>query len=228
MSTRTLSVSLPSDALYVSGTVNDVAVTWTHTEGNTWEAVAARADDDVYRVSLTIINSMGTATTASMTLYYGLHLITDRTSADVSRTEYLDGKWVGGAWRGTTDELSEWMSDLRGAYNASDLNRVGAAVNYVAGRLESCGYRADVSPKTDWSMEDIPLPGQAERYLSDIATLRGQFQLLHTTPPVPDSMGGMTHIEANNIEKILEDVDRLLTNSTLAQCYCGELYAGEV
>ena len=40
MSTRTLSVSLPSDALYVSGTVNDVAVTWTHTEGNTWEAVA--------------------------------------------------------------------------------------------------------------------------------------------------------------------------------------------
>lgn len=41
MSTRTLSVSLPSDALYVSGTVNDVAVTWTNTEGNTWEAVAA-------------------------------------------------------------------------------------------------------------------------------------------------------------------------------------------
>ena len=76
MSTRTLSVSLPSDALYVSGTVNDVAVTWTNTEGNTWEAVAARADDDVYRVSLTIINSLGTATTTSMTLYYGLHLIT--------------------------------------------------------------------------------------------------------------------------------------------------------
>ena len=41
-------------------------------------------------------------------------------------------------------------------------------------------------------------------------------------------MGGMTYIEANNIEKILEDVDRLLTNSILAQCYCGELYAGEV
>ena len=190
--------------------------------------MAARADDDVYRVSLTIINSLGTATTASMTLYYGLHLITDRTSADVSRTEYLNGKWVGGAWRGTTDELSEWMSDLRGAYNASDLNRVGAAVSYVAGRLDSCGYRADVSPKTDWSMEDIPVPGQAERYLADIATLRGQFQLLSTTPPVPDSMDGMTYIEANNIEKILEDVDWLLTNSILAQCYCGELYAGEV
>ena len=38
----------------------------------------------------------------------------------------------------------------------------------------------------------------------------------------------VTYIEANNIEKILEDVDRLLTNSILAQCYCGELYAGEV
>ena len=98
----------------------------------------------------------------------------------------------------------------------------------IRDRLESCGYRADVSPKTDWSMEDIPLPGQAERYLADIATLRGQFQLLSATPPIPDSMDGMTYIEANNIEKILEDVDWLLTNSILAQCYCGELYAGEV
>lgn len=161
MSTRTLSVSLPSDALYVSGTVNDVAVTWTNTEGNTWEAVAARADDDVYRVSLTIINSLGTATTTSMTLYYGLHLITDRTSADVSRAAYLDGKWVGGEWRGTAAELAEWMSDLRGAYNASDLNRVGAAVNYVAGRLESCGYRRTCRPRPIGLWRTSRLPGQA-------------------------------------------------------------------
>ena len=32
----------------------------------------------------------------------------------------------------TAAELSEWQIDLKGAYNASDLNRVGAAVAYVA------------------------------------------------------------------------------------------------
>ena len=41
-------------------------------------------------------------------------------------------------------------------------------------------------------------------------------------------MEGLTHTEANDIEKILLDVDELITNMTAAYYYSGELYGGEV
>lgn len=229
MSTRTLTVSLPGDSLYVSGTVNGTAVTWTNTEGTTWEAVAVRSADDVYRVELTIINSLGTANSASLTLYYGLHLVTDRTPADVHRAVQLNGKWVDHTWTGTTEELAEWSAGLKGAYNASDMNRVGAAMRYVRDRLAACGCDTiAISPKTDWTDAGEPTESQLARYLSDLSALRGALAVLDATPPVPETMEHLTYWEANDIEKILEDVDALITKLMQAWFYCGEIFAGEV
>ena len=75
-------------------------------------------------------------------------LVTDRTQADVD------------------------ARNDKGTYNASDLNRVGAAVAYVAGRLLECGTSVDVSPKQDWPESDTPTASQMERYRSDVAALR--------------------------------------------------------
>ena len=225
MNMQTLSVTLPASTLYVSGTVNGTAATWTNTEGNTWEAVADRASNDIYLVELTIIDSQGQSTTVSLTLYYGLHLITDRTEADVERLKALCAK----GWTGMSDaEKEEWLSGLKGAYNAADLNRVGSAVEYVAGRLREFGYAAAVNPKKDWTTENIPTPEQMERYLTDVATLRSALAVLPTTPETPADMEKLTYTEANNIEKILEDVDLLLTYMAQAWYYSGDVYAGEV
>lgn len=204
MSTRTLTTTLPSGTLYVSGTVNGVSTTWTNTEGNTWETVAERSPQDVYVVALTIINQLGAATETTFTLYYGLHLVTDRTQADVN------------------------AGNAKGTYNASDLNRVGAAMNYVADRLLAAGYDPHISPKTDWKETDYPTPQTMERYLGDLAELRGQFSVMQITPTVPKDMVNLTYQEANDIERILEDVDALITNIMAGWFYSGELYAGEV
>ena len=212
MSTRTLTTTLPSDTLYVSGTVNGISTTWTNTEGNTWETVAERSPQDVYVVALTIINQLGTATETTFTLYYGLHLVTDRTQADVD------------------------AGNAKGTYNASDLNRVGAAMNYVADRLRAAGYDPHISPKTDWKDEDWMDPAAQAVYLGDLAELRKQFTMLQSTPEVPprilataiNSGDGLTYGWANDIERILEDVDALITNIIAGWYYSGELYAGEV
>ena len=45
--------------------------------------------DETYRVAITAVNAAGVATPFALTLYYGLHLITDRTQADVSRVSIL-------------------------------------------------------------------------------------------------------------------------------------------
>lgn len=204
MSAQVLSVSLPSEIIYVSGTVNGTAYTWTLIEG-AWTATVERAADDTYAVALTAVTAAGVSTNYALTLYYGLlSLITDRTRADVEN------------------------KTNKGFYNASDLNRVGAAVQYVAERFAAQGYAVAVSPKTDWLASDIPTSSELETYRQNIATLRALLAVMPTTPEAPDSMAGLTYTEANSIEQILLDLDTLLTNAALAWYQSGEIYAGEV
>lgn len=116
----------------------------------------------------------------------------------------------------------------KGTYNASDLNRVAAAMNYVAGRLESAGYDPHISPKTGWKDNDWVDPTAQYVYLGYLAEFRSQFPMMQTTPPVPNDMEKLTYQEANDIEKILEDIDRLLANASQAWFYSGDIYASEV
>ena len=157
-----------------------------------------------------------------------INLITDRTQEDVNRALYLRSKWVGGAWTGTQDELAEWNTDLKGSYNASDLNRVGNAMLYLAERMNACGYSVTVSPKPDFAEGYAPKESEMDQYLADLSMLRGVLPLPESTPEVPDDMKELTYIEANNIEQILFDMDRLLTNMSMAWFYSGDLYSGEI
>ena len=52
--------------------------------------------------------------------------------------------------------------------------------------------------------------------------------VLPTTPDKPDSMELLDHIKANNIEKILVDINKLLKNMPSAWVYSGEVECGEV
>ena len=127
-------------------------------------------------------------------------------------------------------DISTLVTD-RGAgtyYNASDLNRVGAAVQYIAERFTAQGYAVTVHPKTDWTEKAIPTASELETYRQNIATLRALIAVLKSTPETPETMRFLDYIKANDIERILLDLDTLLTNAALAWYQSGELYAGEV
>ena len=155
---------------------------------------------------------------ATTLIYYAapenpiLYLVTDRTAADVN------------------------AGNDKGTYKASDLNRVGAAMNYVAARLREQGYDPHISPKTDWMDGEWVTPADEAVYLVDLAELRKQFALYETTPEVPprilataiNSGDGLTYVWANDIEQILMDIDALLTNIAAGWLYSGEIYSGEV
>lgn len=225
MSTQVLSVSLPSEIIYVSGTVNGVSQTWTLVEGS-WQTVAERAADDVYRVSLTAVNALGTSASYEFTLYYGvLHLITDRTQADVDALNALLAKPMS-QW--TAAEKAALLGGMKGAYNASDLNRVGAAVSYLAGKLHALGYAVSVSVKQDWANSDSPTDGDMEVYRDNVAALRAVLAVFADTPATPEDLVRLTWREANDIEKILVDVDQLIQNLQRSWYYSGEVCAGEV
>lgn len=167
-------------------------------------------------------------------------LITDRTAADVSRVKTIAAK----AWTGMTDaEKNEWSAGIKGAYNASDLNRVGAASEDLASKFRVVGYtlpgyarirvardesESDALDPYTWYVSDVPTATQMEQYLRNIETLRSRITAVETTPETPESMAGLTVDKANAIEQILIDTDTLLARSQQAVYYSGELYAGEV
>ena len=153
--------------------------------------------------ALTAYNDAGESAAAALTVILRLDLITDRTRADVENE---------------TD---------KGFYNASDLNRVGAAVEYIAGRFTALGYACPVTVKKDWLTSDAPTASQLETYRQNIVTLRSRIAVMASTPETPASMAGLDYVKANNIEQILLDLDALITNITKSWYFSGELYAGE-
>lgn len=134
----------------------------------------------------------------------GLYLVTNRTAEDVL------------------------LGNSKGVYGVEDLNRVGNAVLYVASRLKAAGNALKVDPKTDWVEEDIPTVEQMNHYLKQVRNIRSVLSVYRTTPYAPADMVNLTHGKANDIEKILLDVDQLITSMIAAYYYSGELYGGEV
>lgn len=202
--TQTVRVSIPGSPIYVSGTVNSVPVVWTLAQENTWEAEAEKSPDGIYKVSLSAIDSMGNATNAEMTLYEGvLALITDRKASDIGRNE-------------------------KGYYNASDLNRVGFAVEYLDKRLYDLGYSVEVSPKKDWTMEDIPSMAQMEHYLEDISAIKSMLNRINgEAPEPPETMRFLRWNKANDIEQILVNLEENLNRIPPGYFYSNEIFAGE-
>lgn len=155
-------------------------------------------------------------------------LIFDRTQEDVDRVYALKQKILnGGLTSLTAEEKTEYMGGMRGAYNATDLNRVGQAVSYLADRFtdlpgELEAYREEkgvaddelyhvpydpstvvVSPKQDWTVADIPTNSQVQTYLNNLLVLRRQLILPADAPVVPTSLNNLTFDTANQIEYLL-------------------------
>ncbi len=227
---QTISVNLPASTIYVSGTVNGIEKTWTNVSGNTWETTAEISEDGKYIVRLTLISASGATSQQSLTLYYGVvSLITDRNLADVMRVQELASISYS---QMTGEEKAEWDSDLKGAYNASDFNRVESAVAYLAGLLRALpddlkAYASEkvvawdkffnvpydaasvvVDTKTDWKMTDIQTPQDMARYLDNVAFLRGVIE--YATATLPATMDNLAWQGANAIEQVLVDLDEAI------------------
>ena len=145
-------------------------------------------------------------------------LVTDRTQADVERVRELAAKGFSAM---TSDEQAEWLAGMKGAYNASDLNRVGTALNYLAGRLASiCGKSITWTAKTDWAVTDIITASQAEAYRKQVQSIRDALAYPAGTPDAPE-LGRLNYTGANDIERILKLCEDLIVNVAKAFRHTG-------
>lgn len=158
-----------------------------------------------YEVQITVSDFDGNETAISFGYKY-LVLITDRTQADVDYAKSLS-----------------WTADTKGAYNASDLNRVEMAVEYMSRRLGA--YNFHPITKTDWTIPDIPTINDMMRYLRNVTTIR---DTLPTHSHLPDTMVGLDYTGANEIEQAIIDTDNLLNDIAVQYFYSGEIYGGDI
>lgn len=155
------------------------------------------------------------------------NLITDRTQADFERWRTLRDK---GFAKMTAEERAEFAGDMKGAYNASDMNRVGGALNYVRDRLTAAGYLfgSEFEARENWAANEIPTAEQLTAYLKAVEVIRAAMSRYATTPATPGNSGGLTISQANDIERILLDVDELITKMRAARYFFNDLYCGEI
>lgn len=132
-------------------------------------------------------------------------LVTDRTAADVT------------------------AKNAKGAYIASDLNRVNAAMEDLRAKLIARGYANPYVPvyaedgRTEWEKEDTPTAEQLEAYLANVRRIR---ESLHSDAPLaPASMRKLSHSGANDIEEILLETEQLLPLIDKSMVMSGEAMA---
>lgn len=128
----------------------------------------------------------------------------------------------------------ETLVTNRGAgasYNALDLNRVNEAFVYLRDKMNGeFGFNLDLFIKTDWTRYDLGQIGAQslmEAYRQNVVKIRAAITQRATTPQAPSSMRFLNHQGANDIERILQDVEWLLVNAAAAWHFSGEIYGGE-
>lgn len=154
---------------------------------------------------------------------YMIRLVTDRTQADADQVLALCAR---GYARWTEEERAWWASArcLRSSYDSRDLNRVGSAVEWLAGELRRRGYLAEVRPEAGWTARDAPTRSRMEAYLSGVETVRAAQGL--EMPEIPGTMAGLTIDGANRIERALVKVDAVFPK--YAAWTAGEITCGGV
>ena len=158
--------------------------------------------------------------------------VTDRTAADVAYLQTLKAKIQ--SRTASASELAEWLAGLKGAYNASDMNRVGEDIDYlytlmqtvpatISAYLESIGVAPDekfvpsidlpaaLTPMTDWTSVDIPTAAQLAEYLGTVLALRDAVAL-GNPPNFPASMAALDYRGANAIEQLLVNINAYLVD----------------
>ena len=136
-------------------------------------------------------------------------MITDRTQSDVTNLN-IDSSTAS-----------------KGAYNYTDLNRVEAKVKELNDLLVSYNYMSALTTKLNWAITDKFNVNDSTRYLNNIKAIRNALATYTTTPQVPSTMANLTYQKANDIEKILVDIEHLLISMENWFVYSGVANSGQ-
>lgn len=109
-------------------------------------------------------------------------------------------------------------------YDVSDLNRVGHNVQYLTQTLISYGYSVTTTPKTNWTKGDLFWEDELEIYRQNVQNLKTAY---YGTTLLPSTMDKLDHTGANNIEKLLAELEERISRMEQSFIHTGTFYVGQ-
>lgn len=152
------------------------------------------------------------------------NLIYDRTQEDVQRRKTLHDKIANGT--ATASEIAEWNTDaLKGAYNYTDLNRVGTLLTLIKSLSDEIGMALILpySVVTNYSRVNLPTGSDVAHILANVQAVKSTYQHWIQTE-VPNTI--KTVDGANAIEWVLAQVEPIIDGTKNEYRYSGFEYAG--
>lgn len=100
----------------------------------------------------------------------------------------------------------------KGTYNAADLNRIKSACIEIADALTAAEIPVTLTTWTraTWTLANIPTDTDLDVFLENVGKLKAAIP--NASPAVPASYAYLTYEKANDIEKILYEVEKALNN----------------
>lgn len=137
-------------------------------------------------------------------------LVTDRSPSDLELLRDL-----------LSTPMSDWTAEQlaafnqaasKGAYNYTDLNRVTACMDYLAGVFQGLGYAVPgyIQQGITWADDSVPTASQMAQYLANVQALQDVITGAYTVS-LPSGMALLTYVGANNIEQLLAETNAYLT-----------------
>lgn len=117
----------------------------------------------------------------------------------------------------------------KGNYNVSDFKRIQDWQIYIKEKLNEMGYYVPALwIHEEWDIDYLPRLSEINKIKNNLQILKDSFYDIPNTPEVPSqSRNAINFGEANDIEKIMVDMDLLIQKIELAYRYADFLFAGE-
>lgn len=118
-------------------------------------------------------------------------------------------------------------SELKGALNVSDLNRIENNVEWLHEQLYAYGYSNLVDVKTDWVNTDFIYLDDIDRIRQNVLNLVNAYYDLAESPTIVLGQEPLSYTHINDIEKVIFDIDSILNRMIEYFRISGTFVAGQ-
>lgn len=138
----------------------------------------------------------------------------DRTQADVEFAIQKIQEWK------LTGSLE--ITDLKGCFNVSDINRIEGDIQYLSDNLSELYYFSSVVTKT-WDKASLPTMDDINRLIQNTQTLI--LSICDDAPELPTTL--LTITDVNTLEGNLNKIKMILDDMTASFLECDTFECGE-
>ena len=116
------------------------------------------------------------------------------------------------------------ISELKGCFNVTDINRIENNIRYIADRLNVLKYTNTVETKS-WDMYGLPNVTEITRLINNVSKLITAYYRPANSPDLPNTL--LTYTQVNDLEKMLYMIKHLIDTEENQFRVCGTVICGE-